>query len=65
MRNHGVIGDIEQREKTVYVEDKQKMLEFEQRLEAEKEEFRKKSEKERLQIEKDANLKQEEKERLI
>jgi hypothetical protein len=22
MRNHGVIGDIEQREKTVYVEDK-------------------------------------------
>ena len=41
------------------------MLEFEQRLEAEKEEFRKKSEKERLQIERDANLKQEEKERLI
>jgi len=44
MRNHGVIGDIEQREKTIYVEDKQKMKEFEMRLEAEKEELRKKSE---------------------
>lgn len=33
------------------------MLEFEQRLESEKEEFRKKSEKERHKIERDANLK--------
>lgn len=29
MRQHGVIGQVEQREKTVYVEDKQKMKEFE------------------------------------
>lgn len=36
MRKHGVIGDIEQREKTIYVEDKAKMQEFEARLEAEK-----------------------------
>ena len=44
MRNHGVMGQIEQREKTVYVEDKEKMREFEMKLEAEKEELKKKSE---------------------
>jgi len=49
----------------VYVEDKQKMREFEQRLEAEKEDLRKKSEIERVKIEQDAKLKQEEKEKLI
>lgn len=65
MRKHGVMGQIEQREKTVYVEDKQKMREFEQRLEAEKEDLRKKSEIERVKIEQDAKLKQEEKEKLI
>ena len=49
----------------MYVEDKQKMREFEQRLEAEKEDLRKKSEIERVKIEQDAKLKQEEKEKLI
>ena len=45
--------------------DKEKMQEFENRLEKEKEEFKAKSENERMQIEKNAELAQEEKERLI
>jgi len=45
MRNHGVMGgEVEHREKTVYIEDKAKMQEFEARLNKEKEELRKKSE---------------------
>lgn len=45
MRNHGVMGgEVEHREKTVYIEDKAKMQEFEARLNNEKEDLRKKSE---------------------
>lgn len=56
MRNHGVIGDVEQREKTVFVEDKAKMQEFEARLQAEKDEIAKKSKAEKEAIEKNASL---------
>lgn len=37
MRKHGVMGAIETVQKDVYVEDKEKMKEFEMRLEKEKE----------------------------
>jgi len=47
MRGYGVMGNIEHREKTVFVEDKAKMQEFEARLHAQKEDFKKKSEEER------------------
>lgn len=41
----------------MYVEDKEKMREFEMKLEAEKEDLKKKSELERMKIEQNAKLK--------
>jgi len=50
MKNHGVIGNNDV-EKEVFVEDKDKMREFEEKLLKEKEEIRLQAEREREQIE--------------
>lgn len=65
MRKKGVMGNTNIVEKIVHVEDKEKMREFEEKLEREKEEIRRKAEMEKQQIENQANLKQEEKEKLL
>ena len=64
MKKHGVIGNnvVEQE---VFVEDKEKMAEFEERLRIEKEEMKQQAEVARAQIENQANLQQEEKQKLI
>ena len=65
MRQKGVMGNTNIVEKIVHVEDKEKMREFEDKLEKEKEEIRRKAEIEKQQIESQAHLKQEEKEKLL
>ena len=47
MRKKGVVGNANIVEKIVHVEDKEKMKEFEDKLEREKEEIRKKADDEK------------------
>ena len=61
MRKHGVINNQIVNEKIVQIEDKEKMKQFEEKLQREKDEIRNKTEKERKKIENQVNLKQEEK----
>jgi hypothetical protein len=65
MKQRGVMGNANIVEKIVQIEDKEKMKEFEDRLENEKLEIRKNAEQERVNIENQANMKQEEKKKLI
>jgi len=51
MKKHGVIGNQVINEKEIYVEDKEKMKQFEEKLQKEKEEIRLKTEAEREMIE--------------
>lgn len=64
MKNHGVIGNNVV-EKEVFVEDKDKMREFEEKLLKEKEEIRLQAEAEREKIENQAHLAAEEKQKLM
>lgn len=61
MRKHGVINNQIVNEKIVQIEDKEKMKQFEEKLQREKDEIRNKTEKERKKINNQVNLKQEEK----
>lgn len=63
MRSHGVIGDTSQG--MTLEQDKQRMEQFERRLETEKEEMLRRAEAERQAIEQNASIQQAEKERLI
>lgn len=65
MRAKGVMGNTNIIEKIVHVEDKQKMEDFQQKLEIQKQEMRKKAQDEKEQIEKQANMKKEDKARLL
>jgi DNA repair exonuclease SbcCD ATPase subunit len=65
MKQRGVMGNTNIVEKIVQIEDKEKMAEFEAKLEQEKKEIRNQAEQERINIENQANLKQEEKKKLI
>lgn len=65
MRSKGVMGNSNIIERIVQVEDKEKMKEFEDKLEKEKEEIRKKADEEKQKIEKQANLQKEEKDKLL
>jgi hypothetical protein len=65
MKSRGVMGNTNIVEKIVQIEDKEKMAEFEAKLEQEKKTIRDKAEQERADIENQANLKQEEKKKLI
>lgn len=65
MKTMGVMSGNTVMEKEVFVEDKEKMREFEDRLALEKEEIRKAAENEREQIANMANRSEEEKKRLI
>jgi len=51
MKQKGIMGNQNVIEKIVHVEDKEKMREFEERLQREKEEIRAKSQKEKDDIE--------------
>lgn len=65
MKQRGVVGNANIVEKIVQIEDKEKMKEFEDKLEQEKKAIRDKAEQEKINIENQANLKQEEKKKLI
>ena len=65
MKQRGVMGNTNIVEKIVHVEDKEKMREFEEKLEREKEEIKRKADEEKSRIENQANLQKEEKERLL
>ena len=65
MKQRGIMGNPNIIEKIVQIEDKEKMKEFEDKLEAEKVAIKENAEKEKLNIENQANLKQEEKKKLI
>jgi len=64
MQKHGVIGNTVV-EHEVFVEDKEKMAEFEEKLNREKEEMKAQAELERQQITNQAHLQAEEKEKLL
>ena len=65
MKQRGVMGNTNIVEKIVHVEDKEKMREFEDRLEKEKKQIRQKAIDEKKQIENQVNLEAEEKKKLI
>ena len=65
MKQKGIMGNPNIVEKIVQIEDKEKMKEFEDKLEQEKKEIKDKAEQEKLNIENQANLKQEEKKKLL
>ena len=56
MRSKGVMGNQNIVEKIVKVEDTERMKEFEEKLEQEKQEIKRKAEEEKLKIENQANL---------
>jgi len=61
MKQKGVMGNTNIIEKIVHVEDKEQMREFEEKLEREKGEIRRKADEEKMKIESQANLEKEEK----
>ena len=65
MKMHGIMSGNTVMQKEIFVEDKEKMREFEERLALEKEEIRRKAEEEKSMIENQANLKEEEKKHLL
>ena len=65
MKKRGVMGNMNIIERVVHVEDKQKMQDFEDRIEKEKEEIKRKAEEETAFIESQVHLQQQEKEKLI
>ena len=66
MKKHGVMGkQIIEVEKVVQIEDKEKMREFEQKLQKEKEDIKKYAEEEKRRIIQEKNLKEEEKQQLL
>ena len=65
MMKHGVMAGNTVTEHEIYVEDKEKMAEFEMKLKQEKEEMKANAEMERQMIENQANLQAEEKVKLL
>ena len=65
MKQKGIMGNPNIVEKIVQIEDKEKMKEFEDKLEQEKKDIKEAAQQEKLNIENQANLKQEEKKKLL
>eukprot|EP00347_Sterkiella_histriomuscorum_P009215 403342083 len=66
MKKHGIIGkQVIEVEKKIFVEDKEKMREFEEKLQQEKDDIRRKTEEEKQRIMQEKSMREEEKQKLL